>query len=80
MIRLLVRLVEEPAMDLAKGGIDRPVLNEKVHLGGYLQNCQQPKVMSFQASVQEVVENDNGGREEFQDGKLTRRLGGSQTR
>ena len=50
MIRLLVRLVEEPSMDLAKGGVEGPVLNQKVHLDGFLQgeqNFQQPKVMSF---------------------------------
>ena len=34
---LLVSLVEEPAMDLAKGGVEGPVLHEKIHLGGFDQ-------------------------------------------
>ena len=37
MIGLLVGLVKEPAMNLAKGGVERPVLDEKVHLGSALR-------------------------------------------
>ena len=51
---LLVRLVEEPAMDLAIGGVEGPVLDEKIHLGGFDQMkvgkiIQRHKVMSLQA-------------------------------
>ena len=37
IISLLVSLVEEPAMDLAIGGVEGPVLHEKIHLGGFDQ-------------------------------------------
>ena len=37
MMGLLVCLVEEPAMDLAIGGVEGPVLDEKIHLGGFDQ-------------------------------------------
>ena len=67
----LVRLVEEPAVDLAVGGVERSMFHEQVHLGHHIHQCGA----GFEKG-QEVVELEKTRKWE----SLTRRLGGSQTR
>ena len=69
IISLLVSLVEEPAMDLAIGGVEGSMFHEQVHLGHHQCGAGFEK-------GQEVVKLEKTRKWE----SLTRRLGGSQTR